>query len=73
MSTLHLLTNAKPVTSRLEWMKQEPDVISVRIENGDMAKAAAALENVAHARGLKIAEVARVTLDGAEAAFARGS
>lgn len=73
MTTLDLITTAVPSPIRAPWcLKDRPDAIGVLVENGDLAKAAAAIDNAAAQRGLTIAEICRVSHGGREAVFARG-
>lgn len=73
MSVHDQLVNTAPVQTRLPWMERgNPNVLSVIVQNGNIAAAANVLEHHATARGLKIVEVARFTANGVDAAFVRG-
>ena len=62
-----------PVHERVDWLyKGNPNLIGVRIENGDLVKAAAALDGHAEMRGLKVVQVARFERDNVDCAFAEG-
>lgn len=68
-----MLSHAQPVQNRFDWLeKGNPNLIGVRIENGDLAKAATALDAHAEMRGLKVARVARFWRDNVDCAFAEG-
>lgn len=73
MSMKDRLKAAQPIQGRLDWMqKGDPNVLSVRIEDGNVDIAAETLERHAVLRGLRIVEVARFTHGNVDAAFARG-
>ena len=68
-----MLSQANPVQERADWLhKGNPNLIGVRIEDGDLAKAAAILDDQAEIRGLKIVQVARFEREGVDCAFAEG-
>jgi hypothetical protein len=68
-----MLNRAQPVHERADWLfKGNPSLIGVRIENGDLVKAAASLDEHAKARGLKIINVARFLHENVDCAFAEG-
>lgn len=70
MSTYYMLSHAQPVQGRADWLqKGNPNLMGVRIENGDLAKAALALEAQAQLRGLKIVQVARYWRENVDCAF----
>jgi hypothetical protein len=73
LSTYYLLSHARPVQERVDWLqKGTPNLIGCRIENGDLAKAAMALDAHAQIRGLKIKQVARFWRNNVDCAFALG-
>jgi hypothetical protein len=73
MTALSLLEQAQPSPLRAPWCVQMHDrCLSALIENGDVAKAAAAIQAHADKRGLTIVEVCRVKQGDREAAYARG-
>jgi hypothetical protein len=73
VTALSLLEQAEPSQLRAPWCVQMHDrCLSVLVENGDVAKAAALLDLHADKRGLTIVEVCRVKQGDREAAYARG-
>lgn len=73
MSTADLIQQAAPSPIRAPWcVGTNERCLSVLIENGDVAAAAALLDAHAEKRGLAIVEVCRVTRGEREAAYARG-
>lgn len=72
MTTADLLHQAKPSPIRPMWCQRGGGSLSTLIEDGDIARAAARLDEHAEKRGLTIVEVCRVTQGTREAAYARG-
>lgn len=60
----------KPMANRPAWARDE-NVISVRMDGWSRSRATEALHIDAEARGLKVAEIAFVSVDKADVAYAR--
>lgn len=68
-----MINAAVPSVIRAPWcLKARNDAIGVLVENGDLAKAAALIDQHAEQRHLNVVEICRVTQGGFEAVFARG-
>jgi hypothetical protein len=70
LSTADLIAAASPRPFPPAWRQ---DAISVRIDGGDLAKAAAEIDRHAADQGFTVAEVVRVERDGADVIYARGA
>lgn len=73
MATLDLMRLAIATVRRAPWCTKssQDDVMSVLIEDGDLAKAAETLDKHAEFRKMAVAEVCRVKRGNHEAAYAR--
>lgn len=68
-----MINAAVPSLIRAPWcLKERNDAIGVLVENGDLAKAAASIDQHAALRHLNVVEICRVTKGNFEAVFARG-
>jgi hypothetical protein len=68
-----MLNRTTSVQERVDWLRKgNPDLIGARVENGNLAKAAMALDAQAKIRGLKIVKVARFWRNNVDCAFALG-